>query len=199
METDDRVKRFFIKYKKYWICYSICWIVLIVLILMLQSGNLHFGCKGIVIDQAGNIYVGLTEEIRVFDENGHLLRTVSPKTSKSYVFAVENEKLLVDAASTSYIMDLNGNVLSVEQYPQLPYIMKTPSIIQINNKVYHVFCSNFYYRVVVENNGNERIAVQTPTIDLIAEIVFISTIVFIFISLVFMLRSRNGNTVCKER
>lgn len=174
-------------YKKYGILFAVYWCIVMTLILLLISGTVKLGCKGICIDDDGRIYVGLTEEIRVFEEDGSFLRSISPKTSKGYVFSVENDRLLVDAAATSYVMDLDGTILAQRPYPQLPWTMKTPDTVSVHGKTYHITCSNFYYRVVVEHNGEKTTAVKMPAADLAAEVVsfcavalFIATMGFLF-------------------
>ncbi len=175
-------------YTTFFLIFAIICVFELVLFVLLMSGTVRIGCEGIRIDSDGNIYVGLSEEIRIFDRSGHLLRTISPKTSKGYVFEIDGDKLLVDCASTSYVMDLNGVVLELKPYPQLPWTMKTPKAITVNEAVYHIDCSNFFYRVTIEDHSEKTVAVQMPTFDLLVEAAFIVTQVTGFAFVVILLR-----------
>ena len=170
-------------YAKYFVIFVILWVIVSVIMILLLSGPVRLGCEGIRIDENGNIYVGLTEEIRVFNQSGQLLRTISPKTSKGYSFEIDGDKLLLDCASTSYVMDLNGAVLELRSFPQLPTFMKSPKTVTVNETIYHIYWSNLYYRVTIEKNGEKTVAVQMPIFDLIVEIVgFVWWIVcFVFV------------------
>ena len=175
-------------YRKYAVYFILLWIVITTVLVLNLSGIVRTECMGIRLDGSGNIYVGLTEEIRVFDISGKLLRTISPKTSKFYVFEIDGDKLLVDGASTSYVMDLNGAVLELRPFPQLPNSMKTPKTVTIDETIYHINCSSFFYRVTVEEHGEKTVAVQMPTFDLIVEIISIVMIVLIFAFVLTLLR-----------
>ena len=175
-------------YRKYAGYFILLWIVVATVMVLELSGIVRTGCTGIRVDDNGNIYVGLTEEIRVFDKSGQLLRSFSPKTSKFYVFEIDGDKLLVDGASTSYVMDLNGAVLELRPFPQLPNSMKTPKTVTIDETIYHINCSNFFYRVTVEEHGEKTVAVQMPTFDLIVEIISIVMWITGFASILILLR-----------
>lgn len=182
------LKRRLPNYAKYFAVFVGLWVIELVIMILLLSGTARIGCEGIRIDRTGNIYVGLKEEIRVFDPNGQLLRTISPKTSLDYVFKIDGDKLLVDCASTTYVMDLNGTVLESIPYSQLPSVMKTPKTIKANHAIYHIHCSNFYYRVTIEKDGEKTVAVQMPIFDLIVEIAFCVMVVIIIVFVLTLLR-----------
>lgn len=183
----SELKRRLPNYGKYLLILFVWWVIELVIMVLLLSGTARIGCKGIRIDRAGNIYVGLTEEIRVFNSKGQLLRTISPQTSKDYVFEIDGNKLLVDCASTSYVMDLNGVVVEQRSYPQLPSTIKTPKKITVNGTTYHINCS-FFYRVTIEENGEKTVAVQMPILDLIVEIAFFVAWATFFVFLLAVLR-----------
>ncbi len=50
--------------------------------------------------------------------------------------------------------------------------MKTPKTVTVKETIYHIHCSNFFYRVTVEEDGVKTVAVRMPTLDLIVEIAF---------------------------
>ena len=165
------LKRRLPNYRKYLAVFAVWWVIELVIMILLLSGTVRVECMGIRIDPAGNIYVGLTEEIRVFDKSGQLLRTISPKTSKNYVFHVDGDKLLLDSASSHYVMDLNGDVLEERSYSELPSFMQTPEKITVKGATYYFHCG-FYYRVTIEEHGEKTVAVQMPILDLIVKIAF---------------------------
>lgn len=182
------LRRRFPNYGKYLVFLAVLWVIELVFLILLMSGTARIGCEGIRIDGNGNIYVGLTEEIRVFDQSGQFLRTISPMTSKGYVFEIDGDKLFVDCASTSYVMDLNGSVLELRSYPQLPSIMKTPKTITVNETIYYIHCSRFFYRVSIEKLGEKTVAVQMPIFDLIVEVAFCAMAVVILAFVLALLR-----------
>lgn len=181
------LKRRLPNYRKYLAVFAVLWVIELVIMILLLSGTVRIECMGIRIDRAGNIYVGLTEEIRVFDKSGQLLRTISPKTSKNYVFHVDGDKLLLDSASSHYVMDLNGAVLEERSYSELPSYMQTPEKITVKGATYYFHCG-FYYRVTIEEHGEKTVAVQMPTLDLIVKIAFFVMIAAIFVFVLTLLR-----------
>ena len=181
------LKRRLPNYRKYLAVFAVLWVIELVIMILLLSGTVRVECMGIRIDRAGNIYVGLTEEIRVFDKSGQLLRTISPKTSKNYVFHVDGDKLLLDSASSHYVMDLNGTVLEERSYSELPRFMQTPEKITVKGATYYFHCG-FYYRVTIEERGEKTVAVQMPTLDLIVKIAFFVMIAAIFVFVLTLLR-----------
>lgn len=186
MESAE-LKRRLPNYRKYLAVFAVLWVIELVIMILLLSGTVRVECMGIRIDPAGNIYVGLTEEIRVFDKSGQLLRTISPKTSKNYVFHVDGDKLLLDSASSHYVMDLNGAVLEERSYSELPSYMQTPEKITVKGATYYFHCG-FYYRVTIEEHGEKTVAVQMPILDLIVKIAFFVMIAAIFVFVLTLLR-----------
>lgn len=151
-------------YRKHLLYLFVLWVCWLVIEILLVSGTARIGFEGIRVDRNGNIYVGVPGEIRVFDPDGQLLRTISPKTSKSYVFELDKDKLLVDCYSTTYVMDLNGSVLETIPRSTLPSVMKTPDTVTVNKAIYHIR-SGLFYRVTIEKQGVETVAVRQPALD----------------------------------
>lgn len=76
------------------------------------SGQVSFSTKGFAVDSEGQLYVGREGEIAVL-KDGECVRTISPRTSRSYVFTITDEQtILLSTSSTVYTMDLSGNVLT---------------------------------------------------------------------------------------
>lgn len=182
------VKKRLPNYRKYAICFVFLWIIITALLVLNLSGTVRTQCMGIQLDSNGNIYVGLTEEIRVFDKSGKLLRTIAPKTSKGYDFVIDGDQLLVDYYIACCAMDLKGNVLEELSRYEFPRTTKTPKTLTIHDTIYHIRCSNFFYRVTVEEQGEKIVAVQMPAVDLIVEMMELAVFVTFFIFILTLLR-----------
>ena len=100
------------------------------LILLLASGTITLSVSGFAVDKSERIYVGETNKIAVY-EDGILVNEISPKTSRSYIFTInQDDHILLSTSDKIYIMDLNGNVLEQREdkgadiYNQLSYRKK---------------------------------------------------------------------------
>ena len=79
------------------------------------------------VDNQGLIYVGLENEIQVYDKNQHI-RSISPQTSRGFMFTINKDNtILLSTADTVFSMDLDGNILSshpdpgADTYNQIQY------------------------------------------------------------------------------
>jgi hypothetical protein len=94
----------------------IVWFIVTVLLMNISvfSGVLGFTStdfNGFAVDSNNRLYVG-RDEIEVY-ENGELLKTINPKTSRAYVFTIQDDDtILLSTASKVFIMDLDGNVIN---------------------------------------------------------------------------------------
>lgn len=76
------------------------------------SGQVSFSTNGFAADSEGQLYVGREGEIAVL-KDGECVRTINPRTSRSYVFTITDEQtILLSTSSTVYTMDLSGEVLT---------------------------------------------------------------------------------------
>lgn len=101
-------------------------IVVFVCIVLIGAGVVNISVKCFAADSDGNLYVGLTEQILVYSDERVLIRSFSSKTSRDYIFTInENDTILLTTSSQNYMMDLHGNLLKYEendpmhQYPEL--------------------------------------------------------------------------------
>ena len=64
------------------------------------------------VDSEENLYIGTINRIDVY-QDGVLLRRISPPTSRSYRFTIENDQLIIGCASDQKgdVFDLEGNAL----------------------------------------------------------------------------------------
>ena len=82
---------------------------------MIFSGTVSLSMNGFAVDKDGYLYVGKEKDIVVFNE-GEIVRTISPKTSRGYQFTIlSGEKILLSTSSVVYTMDLSGEILSKEE------------------------------------------------------------------------------------
>lgn len=66
------------------------------------------------VDGANRLYVGTQDKIQVYADNS-LIDTINPKTSRSYVFTInDDEKIILSTSTKIYTMDLEGNVLDTQ-------------------------------------------------------------------------------------
>ena len=94
---------------------------------LVLSGGTPISIPCFSADSQGRIYVGHQRKIEVYD-NGLLVRTINPKTSRGYMFTIlENDTILLSTSTVVYSMDLMGNVISswedqgADTYNQLQY------------------------------------------------------------------------------
>lgn len=82
-------------------------------IYLVSCGKATSSFQGFDIDGNDNIYVGTMGQIRII-KDGKTVETISPPTSRSYCFYIENDTLYIGCASDSKggIYDLHGNEIS---------------------------------------------------------------------------------------
>ena len=97
-------------------CICICCIQLLCLVLIM-AGRVTFSISSFAVDPFDRVYVGTNNDIEVY-QNGTLINTISPQTSRSYVFTItEDGNILLSTASKVYIMDLEGNIIDTQDDP----------------------------------------------------------------------------------
>lgn len=86
-------------------------ITMLTVLIGVKSGMATLSYNGIAVDSEGRLYVGAEHEIVVYQE-GQKVLSISPHTSRAYIFTIEDDKILLSTAAVVYQMDLEGNVLS---------------------------------------------------------------------------------------
>ena len=93
----------------------------LLLALLVSSSILYFSSSGdgrvtcFSVDSNGSLYIGKRGRIEVWQQ-GQLIRTIDPQTSRSYIFRVqENDTILLSTSTTLYTMALNGDILKTEE------------------------------------------------------------------------------------
>ncbi|MGM9597622.1 MAG: hypothetical protein ACI3XO_07400 [Eubacteriales bacterium] len=70
--------------------------------------------EGFALDSEERLYVGKNTGIEVY-ENGNKIRTISPPSSRSYVFTISDDKIVssvvTSAGNMIYVMNLEGEII----------------------------------------------------------------------------------------
>jgi len=93
---------------------SVCMFVLFFgRIYLVSCGKATGSYQGFDVDSEEIIYVGTMEQIRKI-KNGKVIETISPPTTRSYCFYIENDTLFIGCFSDSKggVYDLHGNEIS---------------------------------------------------------------------------------------
>ena len=172
----------FQKYTKAIICFiSIFWIVILFCLVLIGSEKVTISISNFAVDSNDRLYIGTPTKICVY-ENGQLLTTLNPHTSRAYAFTItEEEQILLSTASTVYLMDLAGNTISQEEdpgadmYNQLQY-----------NRKHFISAKGDYYCVVdaigrtkIIKNSSE-IIYQLSMLSFCVKILLISSVIAMF-------------------
>lgn len=87
-------------------------LVILFCLCMIVSGKVSLTINGFAVDVEGQLYLGQERRIVVY-KDGRYVRTIRPKTSRTYKFTIiEGETLLLSTSTKVYTMDLLGNVLT---------------------------------------------------------------------------------------
>ena len=115
--------------------------------------------EGFAVDASDRLYVGVQEEIRVYD-NGELAYVISPQTSKGYAFTItEDDQILLSTSSITYRMSLSGDILekneedSVSLYNELNWGKK--QFVSASGDEYRMKSYLGWTRII--KNGEERV------------------------------------------
>lgn len=83
------------------------WICVFLIVL----GKVNLGIPAFAVDSSDLLYVGTQRQIEVY-EGTKLVHTISPHTSRTYVFTIlEDDTILLSTSTKAYSMDLSGEIL----------------------------------------------------------------------------------------
>lgn len=94
------------------IAFAVVWLLFMQLNFLQKSGEINFSVHSFAVDSKGDLYVGLTNQIQVYSGD-ELVRTLDPKTIRSYRFLIDEEDLIYLSTYEKVTMDTNGNILKV--------------------------------------------------------------------------------------
>ena len=98
------------------VCPSL-FVVLLSCFVLVITGTVTLSVSGFAVDHFDRLYIGTTNEIRVYEES-RIVKNISPHTSRTYVFTIqEGENILLSTSTKVYVMDLDGNVLETKEDP----------------------------------------------------------------------------------
>ncbi len=80
------------------------------IIMSYASGWVAAKYVGFALDSAERLYVGKNTGIEVY-ENGNKIRTISPPSSRAYVFTVSDDKIVSSVGNMIYVMNLEGEII----------------------------------------------------------------------------------------
>lgn len=90
-------------------CMIICPII-VAIMLSFESGWVAASYEGFALDSAERLYVGKNTGIEVY-ENGNKIRTISPPSSRFYVFTISDDKIVSSVGEMIYVMNLEGEII----------------------------------------------------------------------------------------
>ena len=150
--------------------------IMLICIILLVSGNVSLSTYSFALDSAGKLYVGKESKLEVYS-NETLIMTIFPMTTKGYLFTIKNDDtILLSDASTVYIMDLTGTVLSQRE----DRFSETFSTLDNSKKTFVTKNGHNYQKrsiwgrdVIVHVFGNDEIVIyRMPLLDYIVKILF---------------------------
>lgn len=85
-------------------------------VLLIITGVATPFVSGFAVDRNDRIYIGIQNQICVYKDD-LLVRTISPQTSRAYVFTIVDDRILLSTSTTVYIIDLDGNIIETQADP----------------------------------------------------------------------------------
>ena len=97
---------------RYLATFSVLFFCIIVTCLtLILSGAVNLSIHSFAVDTNHRLYVGTENKILVY-QNGELVNTINPQTSKGYMFTIcEDETIMLATTAKVYIMDLKGDIV----------------------------------------------------------------------------------------
>ena len=136
------------------ICFAFILISFVCVIAML-TGLADTEIRGFAVDSSGRIYVGMNNEIRVYDKDIQV-NSISPQSSRAYAFTIsEDDTLLLSTANKVYKMTTDGEILdSWEDKASLTYInLRRNKNEFTSGKDTYTLKGTFFRSRIVKNNN----------------------------------------------
>ena len=170
-------------------------IVMVMLVLLMQ-GSYTTGYSGFGIDSHGILYVGTDSGIKKY-QNGEVIGSVYPQTTRGYSFTVQSDDTLLLSISEKFItMDLDGNVLNMKDYEDDYHlrseIEKSKRVfVDQKGSVYKVKLP-FLRTTVYDQDG--KIVFQMPVLDYVMRMLSIFIFIALFTFIPLFLYKVNGTS-----
>ena len=158
----------------------VVWPIMLACFLSMMAGNISVSYNGFAIDSSDNLYIGKQTKIEKYYE-GELIDTISPHSSRTYAFTIQDDEIILSNTSAVYTLDLDGNVISKHEdfdaktYDSLQYKKEFTAA---NGKTYFLK-SSFGRKQIVSENGD--ILYKMPVKDYVAKLLLIAVGIFSFI------------------
>ena len=147
------------------------------------SGYVCVDYKGFAVDKEDNLYIGTPSLIKVYSQNGYILRSFSPKTSRGYDFTIKDgEVVLIDKGDKQYALDLYGNYLQEVTDDDLR-ISNSNEFVSESGNVYKVTNRLFRTTIWTVEGNFERLVFKMPIRDYIVKLLDMISDVVLFVSI----------------
>lgn len=144
---------------------------MLVSFILISSGKVSTSLNNFAIDSHDRVYVGKKYLIEVY-ENGDLVNTINPLTSRTYAFTIlDDDVILLSTSSVEYLMDMDGHVISSrEDVGTSTYnkIKNNKEFIAKSGEVYELKNHFGRYSIV----SDENIIYCMPTFDYIIKFLY---------------------------
>ena len=161
-------------------------------LVLLFTGVASIPIFGFAVDNSDYLYVGTAKQICVYEDR-NVINTISPHTSRSYVFTINEEgNILLSTSTKIYTMELNGNILSTEDdhgadvYNQISYHKRM--FISANGDTYRL--TNILGRTQILKNDSE-VVFQMDVLSYIVKLLLSCSFISVFVFGIWMLQGKN--------
>lgn len=95
---------------------TIMGLVVITCIFMIISGTVTLSISSFAVDSRDRLYIGTENKINIY-QDGEIIHTIESPTSRSYVFTIEKDEIVLATPSTVYRMNLEGDIAGEQEDP----------------------------------------------------------------------------------
>lgn len=162
-----------------------------------STGKASIVLNGIGVDSKGYVYVGHDKRIDVYNDS-EFIKKISIPTSRGYGFTIDNDNILLSTGDYTYLMNLDGEILSKQSDSYENHIYSENSFRNASGDSFKV--KSLLFRTKVVKNGKTTVY-QISDWDLIAKlflevsVVSVPVVVFGFIKI--SKRSKRERISCR--
>lgn len=153
-----------------------CPIVISVLVSFI-SGNTTSEYMGFAVDSSERLYIGTNAGIEVY-EDGVKVKTIDPPSSRSYVFTIEDEKIVSSVGDTICIFSLDGELIEKHQdnYDNFHEMKRSSTgFVSPSGKEYRSKNTLGYYKIM----QGDKCVYAMPLFSYIVNVLFVVCIICI--------------------
>ena len=144
---------------------------------MLLSGIVSLSISGFAVDNADRLYVGTQRNICIY-QNGKIINTVKIPTSRSYVFTIDGNDILLATPHSVFRMTLDGIIKEETEDPSANVynrLQRKREFVSEKGDIYKK--SGLLLQPRIIKNGNEivyQLSTLSVVVKLLLAICFIS-------------------------